>query len=615
MKSLMTQYKKRPALNGWKAPLFIALIAVIQGCNGLNLGNAFLAEPPEVDVTKDTVFNHAKYAKQFLYYTYETLYSGIGQDCCFDVSQLGDHSLLASLTDINQDQNINNGAPSVYYYTGSYSAQVEAQDPTSMKFNFESDGAWRGIRNSYIFLENVDRVPDMSVQEKKRLKAEARMIIAYHYIRFFRNYGGMIWVDHAYSATEDFHLPRMTARATLDSTLALINMAIPDLPFTLPNPEKWAGRFTQAGAMALKIRLLLFAASPLFNSNQPYLTGEASSKKLTWYGGYDPSLWQKAVEACKDFLQKNQQEGYPYHLVNTGHPQEDFRSGYLYRRSPELLVQVQKDYKGERGANGYPTSLINEGVGTTTDNYVKMFPMADGTPIDQPGSGYDPTHPYANRDPRLYETVLTNGAPYQGRTAEIWVGGREHKTINYLTTRTGYRVFKFILDGRSSKGLHQMWPALRLSEIYLSYAEALDQVNGGPTPEAYKYVNMVRNRAGLDDLPTGMNKEQFRKAVVLERVLELGYEEVRWWDLIRWKMKDNFTKTLYGMRIWKKGTPEAVNAKDLGYGYHESDQYIYVRYKIPDRYWKVNFSPKWYLSAFPQDEINKGYGLIQNPGW
>src|SRR5690242_328799 len=375
MKSLAIQHKKRPVVDG-KIMLFTVLVAVIQGCNGFNLGNQFLAEPPEVDITKDSVFNHAKYAKQFLYYTYETLHSGIGQSCCFDVGLLGDNSLLASLTDINQDQNDNNGAPSVYYYTGSYSAQVESQDYTSMKFNYISDGAWRGIRNAYIFLENVDRVPDMSPEEKRRLKAEARTIIAYHYIRFFRNYGGMIWVNHSYAATENFHLPRLTARATLDSTLALLNMAIPDLPFTLPNPGKWAGRFTQAGAMALKIRLLLFAASPLFNSDQPYLAGAASTKKLTWYGGYDRSLWDSTIVACKAFLQKNEQEGNPYHLVNTGHPQEDFRDGYLYRDSPELLVQVQKNYKGGRGANGYPTSLINEGVGTTTDNYVKMFPMA-----------------------------------------------------------------------------------------------------------------------------------------------------------------------------------------------------------------------------------------------
>lgn len=262
-----------------------------------------------------------------------------------------------------------------------------------------------------------------------------------------------------------------------------------------------------------------------------------------------------------------------------------------------------------------PNSIINEGVGCTTDNFVKMFPMADGTPIDQAGSGYDPAHPYQNRDPRLYETVLVNGVPYQDRTAELYIGGRERETKYFRKTRTGYREYKFALDLISAENHPLQWPYLRLSEIYLSYAEALNEVNGGPTAEAYRYVNKVRNRVDLGDLPMGLSQEEFRRAVIRERVLELGYEEVRWYDLVRWKMKDEFTKTLYGMHVCKKGVSPEGACKDEGYGYHESENYIYARYKLEDRYWKNNFSPKWYLSAFPRAELNKNYGLIQNPGW
>jgi hypothetical protein len=138
-----------------------------------------------------------------------------------------------------------------------------------------------------------------------------------------------------------------------------------------------------------------------------------------------------------------------------------------------------------------------------------------------------------------------------------------------------------------------------LPEIYLTYAEAINEANNGPTTDAYLYVNLVRSRVGLGNLPTGLSKEQFRKAVLNERACEFGFEEVRWYDLIRWKMADDFTKTLYGMDITK-----ATNG-----------QLTYTVTTLPVRFWKTTWSPKWYLSAFPSNEINKAYGLVQNPGW
>lgn len=149
-------------------------------------------------------------------------------------------------------------------------------------------------------------------------------------------------------------------------------------------------------------------------------------------------------------------------------------------------------------------------------------------------------------------------------------------------------------------------------------------INNGPTPEAYKYVNKVRNRVGLDDLQASMknpnSKEEFIHRVLRARVLELGFENVRWYDMTRRKLKNVFTETLYGMNICKKGTSAARSGvcTDNGVGYHESNEYIYSRFKvstIQTRSWAVSFSPKWYLMPFPKTEVQKGYGLIQNPGW
>ncbi len=592
----------------------LLLFVLLNGCDGLRVGNDFLDKPPGGDVTLDTVFSRASAAKKFLWHAYSSLPYGLPLSSGpYDVNVLyGD--VYACLTDIDQSFKSNGGA-SNFYYLGQYNAGLEANSFSAQhfKYNFHNSGAWAGIREAYIFIDNADRVPDMDEATKSRLKAEARMIIALHYVDLFRNYGGMFWIDHAYGPNEEYHLPRLTARATLDSIVALIDKAIPDLPFVLSDPAINAGRFTQAGAMGLKCAVLLFGASPLFNSDRPYMSGEAAAKKLVWYGGYDASLWKKAADACKALIDKVEQSG-AYHLVNTGTPREDFQYGYYNRESPELLISTRKKFKTPDMAG----KLVNSGSYNTTDNYVKLFPMANGTPISQPGSGYDPAHPYKDRDPRLYETVLVNGDTYQNREAELWIGGRERKTLDARNARTGYHGRKFVLDIKDAKGNPAQWPYLRLSEIYLSYAEALNEVNGGPTPEAYKYVNKVRHRVGLDDLQASMenpaSQEEFRERLLTERVLELGYENVRWYDMIRWKMKAVFTQQLYGMNIFKKGVSPGPYT-DHGLGYHQSAEYIYSRFKLDARYWQKHFSPKWYLSAFPKTEIQKGYGLIQNPGW
>jgi hypothetical protein len=159
---------------------------------------------------------------------------------------------------------------------------------------------------------------------------------------------------------------------------------------------------------------------------------------------------------------------------------------------------------------------------------------------------------------------------------------------------------KFILDAdvNTSYGAVIHWPYLRLAEIYLSYAEASNEYNNGPDAEAYRCINIIRRRVGLPDLPSGMTKEQFREQCLTERACEFAFEEVRWYDLIRWKREDIFKKTLHGCDITKSGTT-----------------LTYKIWELPKRYWMTNFSPKWYLSAIPSAEVLKGYGLVQNPGW
>lgn len=592
--------------------LAVLLLVSLQGCD--SLGGSFLEEPPGQDVTKDTVFSDANSARQFLWNAYRTLPYGPGEvsDTEYNKRQVqGD--MLASLTDINHSFLPSGGAGKRYY-----SPTGIPYSNHQTKYDYANSGAWAGIRQAHIFLDNVDQVPDMEADTKQRLKGEARMIIALHYTDMYRHFGGLPWVDQAYGPNDDFDAGRLTSMATLDSIVAVIDEAADDLPLSVNNPASESGRFTRAGALGLKCKVLLFGASPLFNDSQPYMQGTAADQEMVWHGGYVPALWQRAADACGTLIDEVEGSS-QYHLVDTGNPEDDFRNGYYQRESPEVLISTRVRYRSPGGVGGcdfgcsyYYGSIINGGAGATTRNYVQMFPMADGTPIDESGSGYDPQNPYENRDPRLYETVLVNGDEYRERTAELWIGGRERQSQGTRATSSGYRMRKFVLDGESAFGTVVHFPWLRLSEIYLAYAEALNEANGGPTSEAYTYVNRVRNRVDLGDLPSDLSQQEFREAVLRERALELGYEHQRWFDLIRWKREDDLTKPLYGTNICKQGeTPASVCGED-SYG---SREFIYDKVRLPQRTWQTNWSPQWYLSAFPVEEVSKVDGMVQNPGW
>lgn len=579
----------------------IAGLAILSSCEKLEVGNSFLEKAPGSDVTIDTIFNSIELAEHFLWNGYSTLPYGLNLNWNSEKNDKLGMDILESLSDLNYSYLAWGGAAQLYY-SGQYNAAVENDNPKT-KYGYIFEQSWIGIRKAWIFIENADKIPDVPQTYINQLKAEARMIIALHYTDMFRHFGGLPWANKAFYPSDDFIIPRMTARSTLDSIVNLIDIAIPQLPWAVEDLENWDGRFTQAGAMGLKARILLFGASPLFNDDAPYLDGTASTELMTWYGAYDASIWTDAANAAKELIDKIDAEG-EYQLVNTGNPRQDFQDGYYKRGNGEVLIDTRVRYEAPSGlwdgSYYFFQSANNYGTACPTQEYVDMFGMADGTPIDVSAT-YDPAEPFVARDPRLYETILVNGDAYQGRTAELWVGGRERKTLANKGHKSGYGLRKFLLDVDGSTSFSSVihWPYLRLGEIYLSYAEALNEMNNGPTTEAYKYLNLTRERVGLSAISGGLSKEEFRAEVLKERACEFGFEEVRWFDLIRWKQDDIFQLALHGTNTYSNG----------------DGTYSYELFELPARYWKDNWSPKWYLSAFPPDEVYKGTGLVQNPGW
>ncbi len=596
--------------------LMLSLLVVMTvSCEDFAVGEKFLQKPPSSDVTVDTIFSTAEYARKVLWYSYSLMPYGYPTGYNFSTAMW--YGILEGLTDLN-DSNLSWDGVNMLYYNGSYNAGSEdataSNGGSATKFRFTSRNSWKCIRHAWILIENVDRVPDMPDDEKSRLKAEAKIIIATQYAEMLRHYGALPIVDRAIDP-EDTNLPkRATLQETVDFIVRLLDEAkdCPQLPWAIREDESdnWSGRLTRAAAMGLKLRVLLFVASPLFNSDAPYYDGEASQKLMTWFGNYDKKRWEAAVAAGEEFMKTMQKEGF-YNLVQTGEYRMAFRDGYYTRGTTESLISSRRHYRTNN--IGAIMQSARWGAWCATKEYFDMFPMADGSDFDW----NNPEHaknPFINRDPRLTETILLDGDKFGSGVADIRKQKADDKknypkgadvgksgVLDGKSMATGLPARKFVLDRQGeykNRVIH--WPYLRLAEVYLSYAEALNEV--GRTADAYDYVNKVRARVGLGALKSGLTKEQFREAVLRERACEFGYEEVRFFDLIRWKREADFTKRLHGINIYRHKT---------------TGEYKFEFPALQQRAWQKagGFSAKWYLSAFPPKEVNKGYGLVQNPGW
>lgn len=581
--------------------LGLSLSLVISSCSEFSLGGSFLDQTPEsTGVDTDKVFSKKEYAEQVLTTAYTQLHYPINW------AQLGYDRMIDrtdALTDIAHSANTYAGANS--YYTGAYSSSTVNKNTV---YYFLNSKTWTGIRYSWLVIENIDRVPDMTSEAKERAKAEAKVLIATHYADMFRNFGGVPILRKSISTADEFVFPRASAQETLDFIVGLIDDAIPYLEWRVANPND-DGRMTAAYAMALKQRVLVFAASPLFNSNEPYFSG-ADDK--TWFGSEDPARWATAVAAGAEFFAANSGNEYALNQAATQDEvgyRKAFRDAYFTRANPEMILSLRRGYNNSYGASFCGGADNFAKSQSPTIKYFQMFPMKDGSDFNFNWSNPQGKNPFADRDPRFYETILSANDNYGGRQSELWVGGRDRTEPD---TSTGLRMYKFSQDytATTSVGHVDCYPAMRLADVMLNYAEALNETDNRAL--AAEYVYKVRNRVGLT-IPSqtalsGYNKVQMRDFILDERAREFGFEDSRWFDIVRWKKADCLTTPMKGLNMRRSGNAVVPDAT-----------YSYEIYTAPQStrtaWWGGSWSSRWYLSAFPANEVNKGYGLTQNPGW
>lgn len=655
----------------------------------IKFGDSFLEKAPGGTVTADTVFTNPEYTRNFLAGIYSTQYYNLPTNSTNSAPQCQNY--WKGMPDaLGDDFHLffNNTIVFSKYYNGSLTSAIDSKKNGNI-YPYTNEHIWENVRHCWILIERINEVPDMTDAEKARIADEARCLMAYTYFIAFRWYGGLPIIRQSYTGGESsYDLPRRSVESTVNFMVELLDQVIANkaLPWAYTGSEAQSetGHWTLAGAMALKCKVLAFAASPLFNDSQPYYQGAYTIEgdSCAWYGGSKPELWTKLKTACSDFFSQMNSRGH-YQLVQpAGNTQEDYRyayrSGYILENSPEILHSVRRS----KNAHGNDYGWYNLGWGGKADGsggndrfaycptqeYVEMFPWADGTPFDWEetekagkldqmfiqGDTVQGMQQLQNirytRDPRLYETSIVNGARQtvnwgDGRSSganwEMWVGGTTVGTASKTNSgkyATGYRMLKYIV-GEAFRKKFPQWNAIMLSDIYLTYAEAIVQT-GGSFAEAIGYVDAVRARVGLKGLVecnpdknlTG-DKEALLEEIMRERACDLAFQNERYFDMIRYKRADLFERPLHGLRIYRlvKDGGNWVREESQWYNksfnknldesdpnFYEPSHFDYERFQITTgarAWWSEGFDPKWYLQPFPITEVNKNYGLVQNAGW
>jgi hypothetical protein len=464
-----------------------------------------------------------------------------------------------------------------------------------------------GIRQANEFVNNIGVVPVLSkyhgISQKIIWKSEARFLRAMFYFELVKRYGGVpLMGNKVYTITDDLSLPRNSFDDCIKYIVSecdaikdsLLVYPFPDLP-TLDEPvssEADSHRPTKGSAMALKAKVLLYAASPLFNGGNI-----DAANPLTGYTSFDAARWTAAAAACKDVINLG-----TYSLL------ANYKDIFTTQKNPEILFFRQ-------GGNGNGVETTNGPVGfsgatgkgqtSPTQQLVDAFPMNNGLAISDPASGYDPNNPYNNRDPRLTYNVIYNGVQWLNTPIQTFEGGQSKPNTTLQQTKTGYYMRKFMgnFESTNSYSSHSTdWLILRYADIVLGYAEALNE-SAGATPEVYTAVKSIRQRAGIAagtgsqyGLKVGMTKDEMRAAIQNERRAEFAFEESRYWDIRRWKIAAavmNQPRT--GVSIVKVGSSLNYNPINV----------LTTKFE----------SPKMYLYPIPYDEVQKNPNMKQNPGW
>lgn len=614
-------------MKSFKILFFLSLILSVSSCK-----KGYLDKGPDGDLTMEQIFTNPEYAEGFL----SNIYTQLPEE-------------------LKMVDNSNGGLPSNIYTSASDELKMSWDGSRAWDFNAGTWSAvststdqdiwtnsYSAIRKANLFLENIDKLapgPKYGADIISRWKGEAMFLRAFHHFLLIRVYGPVPIMDKTVGLSDDYLAFR---RQPIDQCVAFIANEC-DKAAALLDTRVTAtldiGRPSKVAALALKARVLLYMASPLWNGNSDYASLKQDGVNL--FPSADASRWQTAATAAKACIDLAESAGHKiYKSVDPTNYLKNYQEVFYKNWNDEVIFakNVTQDYninyysepRGFTGAGGPHITPTQNMVDTYEMQATGEIPItgynADNTPIINAASGYvedgqtatatnyyvaGTRNMYVGRDPRFYASIRFTGMKdkwervVQPRNTplQFWKGGLDGRTNTPADaySRTGYLLKKltnpdFVASPKTE--IKHIWIFFRLGEQYLNYAEALNEAQG-PVADVYKYVNLIRQRSGMPSLPVGLSKDDMRTRIRHERQIELAFETHRYFDTLRWKIAAT------------TANPPILVLDVNGTGYNMSSDAFYKRLV----YEKRPFLPKHYLWPIPQKEMDKNIYLVQNPGW
>lgn len=523
---------------------------------------------------------------------------------------------------------------------------------------------YQGIRDCNIFLENITKVPDMDETERDRWIAEAKFLKAYYHFILVRMYGPVPIVKKNLPIDATTTQVKVS-RAPVDSCFLyikqLIDEATPSLPLTILDPTKEAGRITQPIALSFKAKVLVFAASPLFNGNADQSKLKNPDGTLLFNPTYSKEKWDTAVVACKKAIDLCHSVGMQlyyynptfsqYKLTDTIKTQLNIRLSVTEKWNSEIIwanTQTNSNNIQALAATWWDPALLD---GTVTRGELspplkiaEMFYSSHGVPISEDKtwnytgrynlrkSGYDDrlyvkqdfvsSVLHFDREPRFYADLGFDGGIYYGQgkyddKQPLWSLVCKFKErngfgkFNYMTV-TGYYIKKLIhyqnvIGASNAYSITSYpWPIIRLSDLYLLYSEALNESLASPTDEVYNYINLVRKRAGLGTVESCWANYSIdpAKYTTQDGMREIIHQE----RLIELAFE---SQRFWDLRRWKEAAKE-LNDPIMSWDLVQATAAAYYR---PTVVFNQTFKTRDYFWPIRDSYISVNRNIVQNTGW
>lgn len=619
--------------------LLIALLCFVSSCDYLGVSDQLAGGLQNTE----QVFDNVSYTKRW----YANVFAGIP-----------DYSGINSVN-VGAFKNPWTGMCDELVVGYGNSSKYNNSDRNAANMGFHRYGdCYKYIRQANIFLQKAHPIMTTGTQgdqlledELTQMKANVRFMRAFYHYLLFEQYGPIILVkDKIYNATEDQDVPRNTVDEVIeyiDSELTAVASELTQEPiFEDKDYRAWP---TKGVALAVRAKLWLYAASPLLNGGYREALSVTNPDGIRLFPDYDAGKWEKALAACKDFIdyaEAGRYELYKEYKDDNGAVIDPDKSVYnLFQKYTHEIIwaTANNDWGGMNG-DAFDRRIAprceKNGLGSTgvTQELVDAFYMKDGFPVSATAylpqstlyqeEGYGTykdqndnfskkytnvtvSNRYLNREPRFYNTVFFNGRQWPVSCNQVlFYNGGNSGVQEGQATLTGYMLFKRFNRSVSltNPGVaSQFRPSIifRLADFYLMYAEAANEVNPNDA-RVLKYLNLVRERAGLPDIETlnpaiRGNQELQRAAIQRERQIELATEGQRYFDVRRWMIAD---KNGEGRQ---NGYVHGMNVRGESNDKEDFNRIVEAS--------QIVFNRKMYLYPMPDSEMRKTKNLVQNPGW